>query len=313
MLNQEPLYPLAGVRGRVVRNCPLAPLTTWKVGGPAQVLAAPRDLDDLVAIFTAAQAEGLPLFFLGRGSNLWIADAGVPGITIHLADSLQHVSLKGDRLTAGAGVALPRLARFLAQQGRAGLEFLGGIPGTVGAAVRINAGIGPGQEIGGFLTRLSVLTPQLTLIQLPAAELALGYRYSHLLHFPHWLVVEAEFQVPQEASPAEIQARMREIGQMRRAKFPANPRTCGSVFKNPPGGPAAGWLIDQAGLKGTACGGAQVAREHANFIVNRGQATAGDIRRLIELVQETVWRVHGIGLTREVVFWPDDVLGPETA
>ncbi len=299
---------LPGVRGQVFGNRALAPLTTWKVGGPAHCLITPCDLEDVMAVCARAHREGCPLFFLGRGSNLWIADSGVPGITLHLADSLQQLDIEGDILTAGAGVALPKMARFLADRGWGGFEFLTSIPGTVGAAVRINAGTGPGQEIGTRLVRVSVLTPSLEVRQFTVMELDMGYRYSRLLHFPHWLVVGAQLRLTEKVAPQLIKARMEAIRKTRKAKFPVNPRTCGSVFKNPPGGPPAGWLIDQAGLKGTTCGDAQVAPEHANFIVNRGKATAGDIRELIDRVQEAVWRVHGIELKREVVFWPDDVV-----
>jgi UDP-N-acetylmuramate dehydrogenase len=284
----------------------LAPLTTWKIGGPAAHLAVPSNLEEVCRLLRLAMDRGWPLFFLGRGSNVLIADAGLPGLTLHLAQGLQGIAQEGESLRVGAGVALPRLAQAAARLGFAGFEFLAGIPGTVGGAVRLNAGA-EGQTLAGVLQRVWVVTPRLRLVELQARELQLGYRSSLLLHFPHWLVVEAEFRLAHPDNPDVIYARMRELLEMRKARQPANPRSCGSVFKNPPGGPAAGWLIDQAGFKGASCGDAVVSRKHANFILNRGQATAAQIKGLIETIQEKVWQQSGVALKREVVFLPEDL------
>jgi UDP-N-acetylmuramate dehydrogenase len=290
----------------VYTDHPLAPLTTWKIGGPAQYLAVPQDLEEVYKILSHAYRRGRPVFFLGRGSNVLISDAGLPGLTLHLAKSLQKLERHQDVLRAGAGVSLPRLAQAAARWGLAGCEFLAGIPGTVGAAVRLNAGA-HGSNLGQLLKRVWVLTPRLQLLELPAAELAFAYRFSLLLNFPHWLVVEAEFALPSEAPPEAIQTRMRDFLAARRASQPSNPRSCGSVFKNPPEGPSAGLLIEQAGFKGRRLGGAQVSWKHANFILNQGGATAGDIKALIDQIQEAVWRRFGINLEREVVFLPEDL------
>ena len=203
-------------------------------------------------------------------------------------------------------MALPRLAQAAARLGFAGFEFLAGIPGTVGAAVRLNAGA-EGRSLAEVLQRVRVVTPRLQLLELQAAELGLGYRSSLLLNFPHWLVVEAEFHLAQPAGPEAIKARMAELLKARRARQPANPRSCGSVFKNPPGGPAAGWLIEAAGFKGRRLGDAVVSRKHANFILNHGQASADQIKALISEIQEQVWRTQGVALEREVVFLPEDL------
>lgn len=290
----------------IFENQPLAPLTTWKIGGPAQFLAAPRDLEDVYALLRLAYDRGWPLFFLGRGSNILIDDAGLPGLTLHLAKSLQNIEHQGETLRVGAGVALPRLARAAAALGFSGFEFLTGIPGTVGGGVRLNAGA-EGQNLAGVLRRVWVATPQLQLLEFQAGELGLGYRSSLLLNFPHWLVVEAEFALQMPAPRTAIEERMRQLLAARKARFPANPRSCGSVFKNPMGGPAAGALIDQAGFKGRRLGEAQVSRKHANFILNQGRATAGQIKGLIADIQETIWRTRGVILEREVVFLPDDL------
>jgi UDP-N-acetylmuramate dehydrogenase len=297
----------AGVRGPVVTDFPLAPLTTWKIGGPARYLAVPRDLEDVYELMALAHGREWPLFFLGRGSNVLIADAGLPGLTLHLAKSLQKLELQGDSLRAGAGVALPRLARAAADLGFSGFEFLAGIPGTVGGAVRLNAGA-HGQNLAGVLRRVWVATPQLQLLELPVGDLGLTYRASLLLNFPHWLVVEAEFALSTPAPPEAVHAHMRELLAYRRERLPANPRSCGSVFKNPAGALPAGWLIEQAGLKGRRQGEALVSRKHANFILNRGRASAAQVKALIDHIQETVWRTQGVTLEREVVFLPGDLI-----
>ena len=232
----------------------------------------------------------------------------MPGITLHLTNSLGQLTFSDSVVKAGAGVFLPHFAAILARRGWAGFEFLIGIPGTVGAAVRLNAGTGPQQEMADILKSVTVLTPELQLLTLSAAELQFGYRHSLLMAHPRWLVLEAEFFLRDQASPLELAATHRHIIQQRRAKFPPEKLTCGSVFKNPPQGPTAGWLIDQSGFKGKNVGDAQVSTHHANFIINRGRATAAHMQRLIADIQETVWKKHAIHLEREVVFLPEDLL-----
>ncbi len=298
--------PSASPRGRVAADFPLAPLTTWRIGGPAARLAAPGSLEDVWRLMHLAYDRGWPLFFLGRGSNVLINDAGLPGLTLHLAKSLQHLTRHGDTLRAGAGVSLPRLAQAAARFGFAGFEFLAGIPGTVGAAVRLNVGA-EGASLAGVLNRVWVVTPQLQLLELTPPELGLGYRSSLLLNFPHWLVVEAEFLLSHPAAPEAIQARMAALIALRKTRQPANPRSCGSVFKNPAIGPAAGRLIEAAGFKGHRLGDAVVSRKHANFILNAGHATAAQVKALMAEIQEQVWRTQGVALEREVVWLPEDL------
>jgi len=293
-------------RGLISENHPLAPLTTWRIGGAAARLAVPADLEDVWGLMRLALDRGWPLFFLGRGSNVLIDDAGLPGLTLHLAKSLQGLERHGDTLRAGAGVSLPRLAQAAARLGFSGFEFLAGIPGTVGAAVRLNAGA-EGDTLAGVLKRVWVATPQLQLLELQPGELDLGYRASLLLNFPHWLVVEAEFNLAHPAGPEAIKTRMAELIAQRKTRQPANPKSCGSVFKNPPGGPAAGWLIEAAGFKGRRLGDALVSRKHANFILNHGRATAAQVKALIADIQEKVWRTQGVALEREVVLLPEDL------
>jgi len=288
----------------ILPRVPLAPRTTWRIGGPAEHFAVPRSLEEVFALFELAGERGWPLFFLGRGSNILVDDAGLPGLTLQVG-GLTEFSRQGDRLRAGAGVALPRLARRLADMGVAGFEFLEGIPGTVGAAVRLNAGAW-GREIAGLVSRVWVATPAGRVLEFTPAGLEPGYRSTRLLAFPHWLVVAAEFRLFGEEDPVSIRARMAELAARRRTVQPASPRSCGSVFKNPPQGPSAGRLIDEAGLKGRRLGDAVVSRKHANFILNAGRATAAQVKALIALIQEEVWRRFGVALEREVVFLPED-------
>jgi UDP-N-acetylmuramate dehydrogenase len=295
-----------GVKGPLYADYPLAPLTTWKIGGPAQFLAIPQGLEDVLALQRLAAQRGCPLFFLGRGSNVLIADAGLPGITLHLVKSFQKLARLVDTVRVGAGVGLPRLAKIMADWGQGGFEFLAGIPGTVGAAVRLNAGA-HGQDLGRLLKRLWVVTPEIELKELTMAEITPGYRTSRLLDLPRWLVVEAEFALTEEVSSAEIQRRLREYLEDRRARQPSHPRTCGSVFKNPPGGPAAGRLIEEAGWKGRSLGAAQVSQKHANFIINRGGATAAEMIALMAAIEDSVWQRFCLRLKREVVFLPQDM------
>ena len=295
------------IKGAILENHPLAPLTTWKIGGAAQYLAPPAGLEDVYRLMALAQDRGCPLWFLGRGSNILIDDAGLPGITLHLAKSLQSLEHRGDTLRAGAGVSLPRLARATADLGFSGFEFLAGIPGTVGAAVRLNAGA-HGGSLAQVLRRVWVATPKLQLLEFKAEELGLGYRSSLLLHFPHWLVVEAEFQLTSPTPTELVKNRMEELLVYRRSRLPANPRSCGSVFKNPAGARSAGFLIEAAGCKGRRVGEAQVSLKHANFILNQGRARAAQVKALINEIQEQVWRSQGVALEREVVFLPDDLL-----
>ncbi len=297
---------LKNISQLILENHPLAPLTTWRIGGTAARLAAPADLEDVWKLMRLAQERGWPLFFLGRGSNVLIDDAGLPGLTLHLAKSLQNLTRHGDTLRAGAGVPLPRLAQAAVRLGFSGFEFLAGIPGTVGAAVRLNVGA-EGQTLAGVLKRVWVATPQLQLLELTPPELGLGYRTSLLLNFPHWLVVEAEFNLAHPAGPEAIRDRMAALIAQRKTRQPANPRSCGSVFKNPPGGPAAGRLIEAAGFKGRRLGDAVVSRKHANFILNHGHATAAQVKALMADIQAKVWQTQGVALEREVVWLPEDL------
>ncbi len=293
---------------RTSRDEPLARFTTMRVGGPADLFAVVRNLFELRGVCRFARARELPLFLLGRGSDLVISDRGIGGLVVQVR--AEGTRLEGTRLTAEAGVPMARLATVAQEAGLAGVEFALAIPGTVGGAVWANAGA-HGADVRGVLVEASVLSGDDGSERTFDAEgLGLAYRDSRLKHRAHGfpdVVTWATFAL-EPAEPALIAGRLDEIRRWRRAHQPLGLRSAGSVFRNPPEGPSAGELIDRAGLKGRRIGGASVSERHANFIVNDGLGTAADVRRLAELVRWTVAERFGIELQPEVVFagdWSD--------
>ena len=274
--------------------------TTWKVGGPAEWFAEPGTQDELIALAGWAQTQGLPLRCIGAGSNLLIADAGLPGLT------LCNRRLQGSRLEASSGLVeaqagepIPSLARKAARLGLSGLEWAVGIPGTVGGAVVMNAGA-QGGCTADWLQSIWVLDPAQpeTPFELGADELAFAYRHSRL-QAESWIVLSACFRLEPGHDPAAITARTSANLHSRTSTQPYQQPSCGSVFRNPEPH-KAGRLIEELGLKGLQIGAAQVSPIHANFIVNTGQATAADIDALILEVQHRVMASHGIALHPEV-------------
>ena len=289
----------AGVRLR--RNEPLASHTTMRVGGPADLLAAPADVATLVALARGARTAGVPLTVMGRGSNVIVADAGVRGLVV--LSRAQGWRIEDDRLTADAGLPLARAATLAQRAGLSGLEFGLAIPGTVGGAVWANAGA-HGVDIAAVLESVTVLQADGVEVEEPAQALALSYRDSRLKRSAD-LILTATFRL-RPTDPASIKARLDEIRNWRREHQPLSQPSAGSVFRNPPGD-SAGRLIDECGLKGTRVGGAAISEKHANFIVNESDATASDVRRLAERAKKAVAVLFGIDLVYEVQFigdWP---------
>jgi UDP-N-acetylmuramate dehydrogenase len=277
----------------VKARIPLATLTSFRVGGPAEWYAAPKTLDELQASFAWAQAEGLRVTLLGAGSNLLISDRGLPGLVIGTR-RLRHVQfdLGTGHITVGAGEPLPRLAWYAANRGCRGFEWAVGIPGTVGGAVVMNAGA-HGGCIAESLINAHVLLPDGTVKILTPEDMGYAYRTS-TLQGRDWLVTQASFQLQPGFDPEQITADTADHLDQRRTTQPYHMPSCGSVFRNP-GEYKAGWLIEQSGLKGYQIGGAQVAQRHANFILNSGSATATDIFQLIRHIQKEVqdrWRLR---------------------
>jgi len=263
------------------REVPLAPLTTYRLGGPAAwFLEASRE-EELVAVRDAVP-PGTPVLVLGRGSNVVISDEGFPGLVVRLVGELAAIHAEADGIVAaGGGVALPRLARFAAERGRGGLEFYVGIPGSVGGAVRMNAG-GHGRDTGEVLRSARIVDLDSGVaVTRDAAQLGLAYRHSRL--GDREVVVSARF-VTSPVAPEVAEARLREITRWRREHQPGGRLNAGSVFKNPPG-EAAGRLIDAAGLKGFRRGAVTVSEVHANFFVAEEGATAQDVWDLVREVR----------------------------
>lgn len=272
---------------------PLAKLTSFRVGGPAEWYVAPKQLEELQASFEWANSQGLPVTVLGAGSNLLISDQGLPGLVVGTRRLRRtHFDPKTGQVTVGAGEPIPRLAWKAASLGWQGLEWAVGIPGTVGGAVVMNAGA-QGGCTADCLVNAEVLLPDGTARILTPAELQYRYRSSSL-QGKNWLVTQATFQLQPGFDPNKLTATTEAHLNQRRASQPYHLPSCGSVFRNP-NQYKAGWLIEQAGLKGYQIGGAQVAERHANFILNCGGATASDIFELIRFVQHQVeqrWSLH---------------------
>jgi len=283
------------LRGELRRDEPLARHTSWRVGGPAARLYRPADRDDLIAFLGALGADE-PLLWLGLGSNLLISDAGFAGTVIQTMGRLTAMTmLDATRLRAEAGVACAKAARFAARQGLVGVEFLAGIPGTIGGALAMNAGAWGG-ETWENVALVRTLDRRGRLRERPPTDFEIGYR--QVLMPPGEWFLEAELVLTQGDTEA-AQARIRELLDRRAATQPTGLPSCGSVFRNPPGDHAAR-LIEAAGLKGVCIGGAEVSPKHANFIINTGAASARDIASLIDRVQAEVERASGIRLIPEV-------------
>ena len=289
------LRRLPAVRGQLVADAPLAGMTWFRVGGAAEVLFRPLDAEDLAG-FLAHLPGDLPVTVIGVGSNLLVRDGGILGVVIRLGKGFTDVmSTGGNEVRAGAGALDRAVARFAAQAGLAGLEFLSGIPGTVGGGFRTNAGA-YGREFKDALGVAEAVDRRGQSHHVDAARLGLAYRHSD---FPEdWIFTGATFSGTRD-DPAAIGARLAEIQAAREATQPIRERTGGSTFANPPGRKA--WeLIDRAGCRGLAHGGAMVSEKHANFLINTGSATAADIEALGEEVRRRVYERCGVTLEWEI-------------
>lgn len=289
-----PHATLPPLRGRVQQGAPLAPFTWFRVGGPAEWLVRPADVDDLLLLLRDLP-DAMPLTVLGAASNLIIRDGGLRGVVLRLGGrGFGEVTVEADGIVAGAAALDAVVAEHAATAGLAGLEFLCGIPGSLGGAVAMNAGA-YGREIVDVLDWAEVATPA-GLLRLSAAELHFAYRQATLP--PRGVVVRARLR----AAPGDatmIAAEMTRIRMAREATQPVRARTGGSTFKNPPGQKA--WaLIDAAGCRGLALGGAQVSELHTNFLLNTGGATAAELEALGETVRARVLAQSGVALDWEI-------------
>lgn len=287
--------------GRVERESPLAPLTTYRLGGPAAILVEPRSRDDVTVVAAALrEVPGVPVLVLGRGSNTVVSDEGWPGLVLHAGAGLSWIEPGPDEtgVVAGAGTSMPQLANWAARRGLAGLEFLVSIPGSVGGGVRMNAGA-HGGEIADLLVSATVLDLQTRSVEeVSVDDLGMAYRRSALTS--EQIVIEARFSL--EVAPrAAIRERMESFRRHRAATQPGAALNAGSVFKNPPGD-FAGRLVEATGLKGFSVGGARVSDMHANFFVAGEGATAQDVFDLVHAVRTRVAAATAIELEPEVRF-----------
>ncbi len=283
------------LRGELTLNEPMAPHTSWRAGGAAARFYRPADAADLARFLRQLPADE-PLLWCGLGSNLLVRDGGWPGTVIYTRGRLDDLRQVGPvTVRAEAGVPSAKFARYCAKRGLAGSEFLAGIPGTVGGALAMNAGA-HGGETWQRVVEVETLDRQGQQHKRSPDEYEIAYRHARG-PVGEWFVA-ATFELVADAVEA-VNERIRALLARRGASQPTNRPSCGSVFRNPPGGYAAR-LIDQAGLKGLQIGGAMVAEKHANFIINGGTATAADIEALIEQVQATVAAKYGVTLEPEV-------------
>ena len=279
-------------------DIPLSGYTTFRIGGSARWYAEPHGEDDVLCAVRRARDEGLPLLFLGRGSNLLISDCGWPGLVINLA-RFSAIEWDGAAVTARAGALLDAMAGESVRRGYAGMEELSGIPGSVGGAVVMNAGAFS-QCVADTLDKAVWLDiDELRTAEAPGSALGFGYRAS-ILQTKNAMVLSARF-VLRPGNTTELEAARIDVLEKRREKQPLDLPNCGSVFKRPAGG-YAGALIEQAGLKGFRHGNAAISPKHANFIVNLGGAKAADVRHLIVMAQKSVYEKSGVLLEPEVVF-----------
>jgi UDP-N-acetylmuramate dehydrogenase len=289
----------SSVRGSVTVDAPLAPFTSFRVGGAAAVLVEVFDESDLLATASVAASSGLPILSLGRGSNVLVSDRGYPGIVVRLGKGFEWIADGEDGLEAGSATPLPRLANRAAGRGLRGLEFAVAIPASLGGAVRMNAGA-HNSSLSDILDwvrlyRLGEAAPTV----LPAAHLSMRYRSTNLDDNDVVCAARLALMPAPPGEIGEIAARMQRYRDHRAATQPAEARNAGSMFKNPEGD-SAGRLIDEAGMKGHRAGRAEVSGKHANFFLARPGATAQDVHRLLVEVQAAVLERTGVLLTPEI-------------
>ncbi|TYP77952.1 UDP-N-acetylmuramate dehydrogenase [Paenibacillus methanolicus] len=283
--------------GDVHFNKPLASYTTWKIGGPADVLIVPHTTEQLIRVISLLRKHGMTWTNLGRGSNMLVSDKGIRGVVIQPGREFDYAKFDGTLVHAGAAYSFIKLSVLAGKEGLSGLEFAGGIPGSVGGAVYMNAGA-HGSDVSRIFQSADIVLETGELVHYGAENMKFSYRHTVLQEQPG-IVVSATFKLAL-GDRKEIAAALAAHKDRRRRTQPLQLPSAGSVFRNPPGDHAAR-LIEEAGLKGFRVGGAEVSTQHANFIVNIGKATAEDVLTLIAKVQSTVEDRYGIQLKPEVL------------
>lgn len=293
------------IRGVVALDVPMAPHTSFNIGGPADLWIEPEELRALTAAIRVVYRHEMPLTVIGLGSNSLVSDRGIRGAVICLKRSFRDVSVTGERVTAGAGVTMPLLSQQVSRLGLTGYEWACGIPGSVGGGLVMNAGA-HGGDMARSLLAVQVVDSDGSEGWLEAKELHFSYRSSALRN-GNQIVTAGRFEF-ETGDLAEIRERLRDYRERRRAAQPETSQCAGSIFKNPEGG-SAGRLLQSLGAKGMRVGGAEVSMKHANFIVNTGTARATDVRALIVRLQEMAHDRAGIDLETEVLMagdWPHE-------
>lgn len=289
---------LAAVSGEenVLRDEPMSRHTTFRIGGPADYFVTPKDKGEIKKIIKFCRKEQVPFYVIGNGSNLLVGDRGYRGVIIQIFKQMSKIEVDGERIMAQAGALLSKLAAAALDASLTGFEFASGIPGTLGGALRMNAGA-YGGEMKQVVLSADVLTPAGDFITLSVDELGMGYRTS-IISKNDYVVIDALLQL-KKGNKEEIKAQMADLREKRVSKQPLEYGSAGSTFKRPEGY-FAGKLIDDAGLRGFRVGDAQVSEKHCGFVVNRGNATAAEVRELMQIVSERVEEKFGVRLQPEV-------------
>ena len=283
------------IEGRVLFDAPMRQFTSMKVGGPADSLFFPKGEDDLKKLVRYARRKNIPFFILGKGTNLVVRDKGVRGWVISLIQGMKKIESEGDVVEAEAGLPLQRLVQWTIQKGLTGLEPFFGIPGTVGGGLAMNAGAW-GAELRDVLLSITLMKEDGEVVERPRQRLKFSYRRLSLR--PSWIILKGRFQL-KKGKKEEIFERVKSYSEMRKRTQPLDYPSAGSIFRNPKEGPAGRWIED-LGLKGFRMGQAMISDKHANFIVNLGKATAGEVIDLMEMVERKIYEEKGISLEREV-------------
>lgn len=284
--------------GRVITNEPLSRHTTMKIGGPAELFIEPSSIEGLKKTIEIVKANGIKWRVIGRGSNLLVPDSGMKGVVIKLGNGLDHLKINDDEIRVGAGYSLIKLATIMSNKEElSGLEFAGGIPGSVGGAVYMNAGA-HGSDISKILQKAHILFPDGNMEWLSVEAMKYSYRTSILQKEMPGICVEAVFQL-KRGDRETISGQLQKHKDYRRETQPWNYPCAGSIFRNPLP-QYAGQLIEESGLKGHQIGGAQISELHANFIVNKDDATAKDVLSLIEHIKETIHNNYQVSLETEI-------------
>lgn len=280
-----------------IKNAPMSEYTTFKVGGPVELLVEPNSVDALGDLLKACETDGVKPLVIGRGSNLLVPDEGLKGVVLHMGDDFSDVTYAGnDMIKAQAGASVIKVCRFALEYGLSGLEFAFGIPGSIGGAIYMNAGA-YGGEIGDHVVVVNHMDYHGNRGSWSPRQAGFSYRHSN--YMDEDLIITSVVLQLDKANPDAIKMKMDNFMERRKTKQPLEYGSAGSTFKRPEGY-FAGALIEQSGLKGATVGGAQVSEKHAGFVINKDNATAKDVLDLMALVRETVQKDHGVTLEPEV-------------